>query len=283
MKLDTFIIDWRSLFFPPSNNCVWNAKLFVVVLLRFFFFRFADLMGLDLADVKTFLDEVPRVPKSAFSDLKDAELSDLDSDSGSERTFPVQPPSGPPVRKTSLTSNSTLGPLFNQPCGNPDFFNRLRDSKILLENAHMSDSKNVKCVVRVVNLDFHKQVIARYTTDEWVTTTDVSGAYLPGSCDGFSDKFSIVIDASNIIGSAGKKVHFCLKYQCGSNEYWDSNLGKNYTFMCYGPSTVSQLPHQQPSLRSTPVPFRQHQLPPMMHQTMSQSPAMGDDPWQRYL
>ena len=27
------------------------------------------------------MDEVPRVPKSAFQDLKDAEISDIDSDS----------------------------------------------------------------------------------------------------------------------------------------------------------------------------------------------------------
>ena len=45
------------------------------------FFRFADIFGLDLEDVKMYLDEVPRVPKSAFQDLKDAEISDVDSDS----------------------------------------------------------------------------------------------------------------------------------------------------------------------------------------------------------
>ena len=52
-----------------------------------FFFRFADVLGLDLDEVKTFLDEIPKVPKSAYNDLKDAELSDLESsasDSGSE-------------------------------------------------------------------------------------------------------------------------------------------------------------------------------------------------------
>ena len=52
-----------------------------------FFSRFADVLGLDLDEVKTFLDEIPKVPKSAYNDLKDAELSDLESsasDSGSE-------------------------------------------------------------------------------------------------------------------------------------------------------------------------------------------------------
>jgi len=32
--------------------------------------RFADVLGLDLADVKTFLDEIPTIPKSAFEDLE---------------------------------------------------------------------------------------------------------------------------------------------------------------------------------------------------------------------
>ena len=56
-------------------------------MLLIFFFRFADVLGLDLDEVKTFLDEIPKVPKSAYNDLKDAELSDLESsasDSGSE-------------------------------------------------------------------------------------------------------------------------------------------------------------------------------------------------------
>ena len=56
-------------------------------MLLIFFFRFADVLGLDLDEVKTFLDEIPKVPKSAYNDLKDAELSDYESsasDSGSE-------------------------------------------------------------------------------------------------------------------------------------------------------------------------------------------------------
>ena len=58
----------------------------------FFVYRFADVFGLDLADVKTFLDEIPKVPKSAFDDLKNAELDDMESDlsSGFGQRFKVQ-------------------------------------------------------------------------------------------------------------------------------------------------------------------------------------------------
>ncbi|XP_008486315.1 glycogen-binding subunit 76A-like, partial [Diaphorina citri] len=33
------------------------------------FVRFADVLGLDLADVRTYLDEIPSVPQSAYEDL----------------------------------------------------------------------------------------------------------------------------------------------------------------------------------------------------------------------
>ena len=134
--LVTTLVRNETYFFIPTYLYIfWYKK----------FFRFADVFGLDLADVKTFLDEVPKVPKSAFQDLKDAELSDLDSDSGSDRAFPVQPPSGPPIshqhgghnsRKTGpYSAVPTFSPLFSQPSGNSDFFNKLRDRKVILENA----------------------------------------------------------------------------------------------------------------------------------------------------
>ena len=186
---------------------------------NFNFYRFADVFGLNLADVKTFLDEVPKVPKSAFQDLKDAELSDLDSDSGSDRAFPVQPPSGPPAhqhgaanRQTgpSSAAQPTFSPLFSQPSGSPDFFNRLRDRKVILENAYMSDLTTVKGIVRVVNLDFHKSVFVRYTLNDWSTTSDTSASYMSGSSDGFSDKFVFNIDVNSIKGHVGRKIQFCI-------------------------------------------------------------------------
>lgn len=56
--------------------------------------RFADVLGLDLADVRTFLDEVPKIPKSAYEDL----IVTLQ-----EQTLQL----GPPLEKV-------LVPLFQQ-------------------------------------------------------------------------------------------------------------------------------------------------------------------------
>ena len=255
------------------------------------------MFGLDLADVKTFLDEIPKVPKSAFQDLKDAELSDLESDGSgsSERTFPVHPPSAPPtVAVTSLSksrdtlvtlSSATFSPLFSQPSGKADFFNRLRDQKVKLESAYMCDMSTVKGIVRVVNLDFHKSLLIRYTLDDWATSQDSQAAYIPGSCDGFSDKFTFTIDISSIRGQVGKKVQFCICFTCSNNQYWDNNTNRNYIFQCFGTSSSKTLSDNVDAVKkslTTPKPYYT-QIKPLGHFSMSQSPSATDDPWQRYL
>jgi protein phosphatase 1 regulatory subunit 3A/B/C/D/E len=74
-----------------------------------------------------------------------------------------------------------LLPSFHQPVSMPDFFDRIRDQKVLLENAFSTiedvSSSNVtptptlsvKGTVRVKNMDFHKSVYVRYSYDEWQT------------------------------------------------------------------------------------------------------------------
>ena len=253
--------------------------------------RFADVFGLDLADVKTFLDEVPRVPKSAFRDLKDAKLSDIESDSGSELHCSAHSPAG--LSSFSLwpcRSAPTLAPLFTQPCSTPRFFTLLRDQKVCLESACVSDLKTIKGTVRVINLDFNKRVVVRYTSDNWQTSSEVDAAYLNGSCDGFSDKFTFSIDYSSIAGSVGKRLQFCLKFECAGNVYWDNNGGNNFIFQSFGPSPLSSTFGRPSWRRRVPVV-----TPPVAVSTtaqssasgqcafLSQSPAMLDDPWHRYL
>ena len=265
---------------------------FILLLFLTLYRRFADVFGLDLADVKTFLDEIPKVPKSAFSDLKEAELSDLESDSGSERTFQVHPPTSAPDfglnTRNSKTSRhelnnaqtcATFSPLFVQPSSDPGFFNRLRDQKVKLESAYMSSVSTVKGIVRVVNLDFHKSVTVKYTFDNWLTSMDGQAAYMPGSCDGFSDKFVFTIDCFALKGQIGKKVQFCVCFSCSQKQYWDNNNGRNYIFQCFGaPKQVKQalpVPNQDTNKNQQGKPFG--------HFGMGQSPSTSDDPWQRYF
>jgi protein phosphatase 1 regulatory subunit 3A/B/C/D/E len=135
--------------------------------------------------------------------------------------------------------------------------------------------------------------VVRYTTDEWLTSTDVNAVYLNGSCDGFSDKFTFSVDYSRIAGMVGKKLQFCLKFVCAGNEYWDNNAGKNYVFQCFGPSPLSATFGKPPWRRraatvttaaaGVPSPLTSNNNINCHNEYYSQSPAMHEDPWLRYL
>lgn len=189
--------------------------------------RFADVLGLDLADVRTFLDEIPKIPNSAYEDLTDADLSESASDS-SLNTITDQKYQfnlGPRPEKI-------LMPLFQQPGGLPNFLDRVRETQVCLENAVVTDpvSLSIAGTVRVRNLDFNKSVHVRYTLDGWKSYADLQANYVPNSCDGFSDKFSFMLYANNL--PIGQRLEFAIRFQCKGCQYWDGNNGANYTYQC---------------------------------------------------
>lgn len=197
--------------------------------------RFADVLGLDLADVRTFLDEIPKVPTSAYDDLSDADLSLSLSDSSLS--------SAAPSINILYTSTKTFVPLFQQPGGEPNFFDKVRDLQVCLENAVVQDSE-VPCIcgtVRVRNLDFNKSVHIRYSIDAWKSFADLQATYLNNSCDGFSDKFSFTLYVHTL--TVGQRIDFAVRFQCKGCQYWDNNDGQNYSFQCLPTCTnTSYLP-----------------------------------------
>ncbi|RZF48273.1 hypothetical protein LSTR_LSTR006240 [Laodelphax striatellus] len=187
--------------------------------------RFADVLGLDLTNVRTFMDEVPKVPKCAFADLKGVELSS----SPPVRSFLdfVQQPLTP-----SSSQQKTIVPLFEQPSCRTDFLDRVRDCFVCLENAMVSDAalSTITGIVRVKNIDFHKSVYIRYSIDCWKSFADLQARYVPNSWDGLSDKFSFVLYAHML--NVGQRMEFAIRFQAKGNQYWDNNKGANYAFQC---------------------------------------------------
>lgn len=175
--------------------------------------RFADVLGLDLADVRTFLDEVPKIPKSAYEDL---DVTILPS-----QTLDLPPP----IEKV-------LVPLFQQPGCLPGFVERLKDCQVCLESATITDPVNLTItgVVRVRNLDFHKSVHVRFTTDSWRTFSDMTANYVENSCDGFSDKFSFMLFGNSF--QVGQRLELALRFSAKGEQFWDNNYGSNYSFQC---------------------------------------------------
>lgn len=174
--------------------------------------RFADVLGLDLADVKTFMDEIPVIPKSAYDDLTGCDVA-----------------SSPPVRAAPRLGALTLVPLFQLP---RDFNEKLEKLNVCMESARVCDGVHVTVCgsVRVRNLDFHKTVHVRYTMNRWRTYTDLQANYVQGSCDGFSDRFQYVLYAPAIL--SGQRLEVAVRFQCKGQQFWDNNAGTNYCFDC---------------------------------------------------
>ncbi|CAH0729866.1 unnamed protein product, partial [Brenthis ino] len=174
--------------------------------------RFADVLGLDLADVKTFMDEIPVIPKSAYDDLTGCDVQN-------------SPPARPPPRLGALT----LVPLFQLP---RDFTEKLEKQNVCMESSRVCDGVHVTICgsVRVRNLDFHKTVHIRYTMNRWKTYTDLQANYVQGSCDGFSDRFQFILYAPCI--SSGQRLELAVRFQCKGQQFWDNNSGANYCFDC---------------------------------------------------
>jgi len=225
--------------------------------------RFADILGLDLSEVRVFSDEIPKIPKTAFEDL-DVNMSDFEIGSPvTKQTFPQQilPP-------TSTTTN--LVPMFNQPGAESNFLQKVMERKVSLENAFMSGGSVICGVVRVLNISFQKSVTVRWTVNDWNTVTDTMCEYVQGSSVGNTDKFSFRLQVGNL--PVGSRVQFCLRFDC-EGEHWDSNGGGNYVFQVFLSSSSS----------SRGVPMTKQFSHNSFH-PLSQSPSQhGADPWMRFM
>ncbi|XP_065352184.1 glycogen-binding subunit 76A isoform X3 [Cloeon dipterum] len=200
--------------------------------------RFADVLGLDLADVRTFMDEIPKVPSCAYWDLKDAAL---DARSGLQE-------------QANKVPNKCLFALFQQPCSSADFLDRLRTQRLCLENAYLNEMMSVTGTVRVLNIEFHKSVHVRYTLDNWENFADLQASYVSGSSDGFSDKFSFIVYANTL--DIGQRLEFAVRYTTAGDVFWDNNNGANYAFQCLTPVNTESSDYLMSNLEvlDTPPP-----------------------------
>lgn len=198
--------------------------------------RFADVLGLDLADVRTYLDEIPKIPTSAYSDLTCEDISSSYSDSSLNSLF------GSNIRKNVT---KILIPMFQQPGGQPNFLDKVKEKQVCLENVMVEDpvSFAIKGTVRVRNLDYHKSVHVRYTLDSWRSYSDLQATYVQNSCDGFSDKFTFLLYANTL--NVGERIEFAVRYQARGVQFWDNNYGINYCFQCLPVSNTSNSTYQQ--------------------------------------
>lgn len=120
---------------------------------------------------------------------------------------------------------------------------------VRLERLFLSTDKTTLIgSVAVANLDFHKQVAARFTFDSWRTVSEVSATYChdvrhPHVHDGY-DRFSFEIKLDDQANLESKTMFACIRYNVAGQEYWDNNSGMNYR--------VDFLKSQKPTASGTP-------------------------------
>lgn len=203
--------------------------------------RFADALGLDLADVRTFMDDIPSVPKSAYSDLENIEQLNATD-------FYCAPCHHQDIAaaKKAEETKTFLVPIFEQPVKRADFLDIVRDKFVCLEQVSVNDCHicSVNGTVRVRNLDFHKSVYVRYSMDGWRSFNEIQANYVPNSCDGFSDQFCFIIYLYHL--ELGRQFEVAVRFHCKGFQYWDNNDGHNYVFHCLSTnrSLVTQQQHQ---------------------------------------
>ena len=95
-----------------------------------------------------------------------------------------------------------------------------------------SDNKNLIGSAAVVNLSFHKLVVARFTFDYWKTTSEVVAEYSNDvrrkQTDDGLDRFNFSIKLEDQANLESKTMFFCVRYNVNGQEFWDSNGNINY-------------------------------------------------------
>ncbi|XP_060705900.1 protein phosphatase 1 regulatory subunit 3G [Hemiscyllium ocellatum] len=176
--------------------------------------KFADSLGLSLASVKHFrASDEPYIPSKVFLRLQSfpAIVDDLNE-------------------KFKALGIHCLRPAFSMPCEASDFMQRAERNRVCLENVTVRHF-DVHGLIRVLNVSYVKEVIVRYTFNNWLSSMDTPAKYVEGSSHSGTDQFSFDLSIPPFLDQ-GSFVHFAICYRTDSEEYWDNNFDKNYSLQC---------------------------------------------------
>ncbi|XP_063815407.1 protein phosphatase 1 regulatory subunit 3D [Pseudophryne corroboree] len=176
--------------------------------------RFADSLGLDLAEVKVFnSSDNPSIPLHVLSRLS------INSDLCCSQDLEV--------------SIQYLEADFKQPADCDDFLDRLQQHCVCLEQVTTSEELGISGTIRVLNLAFEKSVSVRYSFTDWKTHYEVSTVWQNTEDTSVlkSDIFAFAIPLPPFLQQICPMVQFAIRYQVAGKDYWDNNHGRNYTFI----------------------------------------------------
>ncbi|KAL0577331.1 hypothetical protein V5O48_004655 [Marasmius crinis-equi] len=102
---------------------------------------------------------------------------------------------------------------------------------LLTEMKLLPELSSVVGRIRVKNLAYQKWVAARFTFDDWQTTSEVTAKYVE-SASGNVDIFTFVIKLNDMLPRLEEKtMMLAIRYSVTGREIWDNNGGKNYVIV----------------------------------------------------
>ncbi len=220
------------------NKCIVNAASTTRKIVRF-----ADSFGLDLERVRI-------ITNNSFMD---AFAHDHDSDEDDHESASAAASSTASVVSKPFL---VLIPLFSV---------RKSDSQLVKFDNYIYDYENrlIKCMVRVKNVCFEKQVFARITFNNWKSWYDLDAFYVKsetvpgvgspksagqsfdyfGFCIVIPERTSLSSDNTSSLNPSGSRaimddciyrIEFALCFRENQHvEHWDNNAGENYKFQCF--------------------------------------------------
>ena len=191
---------------------------------------FADARGLDLTDVKYLFESSNDPPQSFIDGDSLFEAMKYLGLQKRESTRNLQPKkSSDEKRKTKKRQKFNLE--FLQPFQDfSNFSKRLEDHQVALESCVVESSGVLSGAVKVKNLAFDKKVWIRITTDGWATFVDRECRHNVHLSTQDRDTFEFNLnDLARGLDRNCTGAHFCVRYLCRGEEYWDNNEGRNYT------------------------------------------------------
>lgn len=119
---------------------------------------------------------------------------------------------------------------------------------------------NITGQINVKNLAFSKQILLRYSLDNWASSHEVAATFshrIFGVND--VDAFNFVIMVPNSLKS-GESCEFCVRYSVDSQVFWDNNQGANYklSYTAGVPVEIEPARPRLPQYPSRPTQRRYH-------------------------
>jgi hypothetical protein len=115
-----------------------------------------------------------------------------------------------------------------------------------------SDYRYLLGSVAVANLAFQKVIAARFTFDDWKTTSEVLAEYTAPTKDANDryDRFMFWVRLSDQTNLEAKTLYLCVRYKVSGQEFWDNNNYTNFQI-----DFVKKAVPRQTNLRALPRPM----------------------------